>query len=157
MGVRVEMPANKPILLLRERDGDRYVPVWIGAPEAAAIAYVEQGVTAPRPLTHDLVVDLIRTLGDALDRVEVEAMDEGIFYATLVLVSGKRIDARTSDAVAIALRAAVPILVDDAIFDAVGVPVDVEEDDEVERFREFLDQVSAEDFVDDDRPSDSDA
>lgn len=146
MGVRVEMPANKPILLLRERDGDRYVPVWVGAPEAAAIAYVEQGVVSERPLTHDLLLDVIRVLGDSLSQVEVEAMKDGVFYATLVLGSGRRVDSRTSDAVALAVREQCPIFVADAILDEVGVPVAVEEDDEVERFREFLDHVSADDF-----------
>lgn len=140
------MPANKPILLLRERDGERYVPVWIGAPEAAAIAYVEQGVVPERPLTHDLLLDIIRQLGDELQHVEVASMTDGIFYAVLVLASGKRIDSRTSDAVALAVRVNCPILVEDSIFDEVGVAIAVEEDVEVERFREFLDHVSAEDF-----------
>ena len=146
MGVRVEMPTNKPIVLLRERDGDLYVPIWIGAPEATAIAYAQQGVTPPRPLTHDLLVNVLAELGHTLEHVVVSRMEDSIFYAELVVDGDTTISARSSDAIAIALRAGVSIYVADEIFDEVGVAVPVEEDDEVEKFREFLDNVSAEDF-----------
>ncbi|MDQ2850466.1 bifunctional nuclease family protein [Dermatophilaceae bacterium Sec6.4] len=146
MGVRVEMPTNKPIVLLRERDGQLYVPIWIGAPEATAIAYAQQGITAPRPLTHDLLVNVLAELGHTLEHVVVSRMENNIFYAELVVDGDTTISARSSDAIAIALRAGVSIYVADEIFDAVGVAVPVEEDDEVEKFREFLDNVSAEDF-----------
>lgn len=146
MGVRVEMPTNKPIVLLRERDGELYVPIWIGAPEATAIAYAQQGVAPPRPLTHDLLVNLLSELGHTLEHVVVSRMEDSIFYAELVVDGDTTISARSSDAIAIALRAGVSIYVADEIFDEVGVAVPVEEDDEVEKFREFLDNVSAEDF-----------
>lgn len=146
MGVRVEMPTSKPIVLLRERDGNRCVPIWIGAPEATAIAYAQQGVTPPRPLTHDLMVDVLSGLGHALSRVVITSMQEHIFYAELVIDGDRHISSRSSDAIALALRADVPIYVDEEILDEVGVDVPVEEEDEVERFREFLDNVSAEDF-----------
>ncbi len=156
MGVRVEMPTNKPIVLLRERDGDLYVPIWIGAPEATAIAYAQQGVTPPRPLTHDLLVNLISDLGHTLEHVVVSRMEDSVFHAELVVDGDVTISARSSDAIAIALRAGVSIYVADEIFADVGVSVPVEEDDEVEKFREFLDSVSAEDFEspDSDQPSD---
>ncbi|MBO1766364.1 bifunctional nuclease family protein [Allobranchiibius sp. GilTou38] len=146
MGVRVEMPTNKPIVLLRERDGELYVPIWIGAPEATAIAYAQQGVASPRPLTHDLLVNVLSDLGHTLEHVVVTRMEDSIFYAELVVDGDTTISARSSDAIAIALRAGVSIYVADEIFDEVGVSVPVEEDDEVEKFREFLDNVSAEDF-----------
>ncbi|UIJ34037.1 bifunctional nuclease family protein [Allobranchiibius sp. GilTou73] len=146
MGVRVEMPTNKPIVLLRERDGELYVPIWIGAPEATAIAYAQQGVAPPRPLTHDLLVNVLSDLGHTLEHVVVTRMEDSIFYAELVVDGDTTISARSSDAIAIALRAGVSIYVADEIFDEVGVSVPVEEDDEVEKFREFLDNVSAEDF-----------
>lgn len=146
LGVRVEMPTNKPILLLRERDGERYVPIWIGAPEATAIAYAQQGVTPPRPLTHDLLLDILTALGHELSSVMITRMEEGVFYAELVIDGDQRISARSSDAVAVALRAEVPVFVDEEVLAEVGVDVPVEEEDEVERFREFLDNVSAEDF-----------
>ena len=157
MGVRVEMPTNKPILLLREQDGERYVPIWIGAPEATAIAYAQQGVTPPRPLTHDLLLDVVTGLGHELSSVLITRMEDGIFYAELVIDGGTRISSRSSDAVAIALRAHVPVFVDEAVLEATGVDVPVEDEDEVEKFREFLDNVSAEDFeTHGDEPGDSD-
>lgn len=148
MGVRVEMPTNKPIILLRERGGMRYVPIWIGAPEATAIAYAQQGVVPPRPLTHDLIVNLIDGLGHALSSVVITKMEEGVFFADVVIDEDRRIGSRSSDAIAIALRANIPIYVADQVLDEVGVEIADEEDEaeQVEQFREFLDNVSAEDF-----------
>lgn len=148
LGVRVEMPTNQPMVLLREQEGQRHVPIWVGAPEATAIAYAQQGVTPPRPLTHDLLASVIEELGHHLTEVRVTRMEEMVFHAELVVDDGTfTIESRSSDAIALALRAQVPILVAEDILDDVGVLVpDDEEDQEVERFREFLDQVSAEDF-----------
>lgn len=146
LGVRVEMPTNSPIVLLRERDGSRYMPIWIGAPEATAIAYAEQGVEPPRPLTHDLMAQLITELGRRLEAVHITAIESGVFYAELRFDGGTVISCRPSDAIALALRTATPILAAEELMDEVGITMAVEEEDEVERFREFLDQVSAEDF-----------
>lgn len=148
LGVRVEMPTNNPIVLLREREGHRYLPIWIAAPEATAIAYAQQGVQPPRPLTHDLMVTLIQDLGHRLNEVRITRMEANIFYAVLVLDDTTEISARPSDAIAIALRSATPIMATDEVLDVAGVAMAVEDEDEdeVERFREFLDQVSAEDF-----------
>ncbi len=140
------MPTNQPIVLLREREGDRYLPVWIGAAEAAAIAFAQQGVTPPRPLTHDLLRDVIHALGHQLREVRIVELRDNVFYASLVFAEGVEVSSRTSDAIALALRAQAPIRVEDAVIDEAGVVVTEDEDDEVERFREFLDQVSAEDF-----------
>lgn len=146
LGVRVEMPTNNPIVLLRERDGQRYLPIWIAAPEATAIAYAQQGVQAPRPLTHDLMVTALEELGHRLDEVRITKLEDNIFYAVLVIDGKTEISARPSDAIALALRAATPILAAEEVLDAAGVAMAVDDEDEVERFREFLDQVSAEDF-----------
>lgn len=146
MGVRVEMPSNQPIVLLREVEGDRYLPIWIGAAEATAIAYVQQGVVPPRPLTHDLLKDVVGAVGRTLAEVRITRLDEGVFYAELDLGDGAIVSARPSDAIAVALRTGSPILVDDAVLDEAGVVIPDEEEDEVERFREFLDQVTPEDF-----------
>lgn len=146
LGVRVEMPTNSPIVLLRERDGQRYVPIWIAAPEATAIAYAQQGVEPPRPLTHDLMVTVIEALGRTLERVQITELQDGIFYAELHFDGDVVLSARPSDAIALALRSATPILTTEDLLDEVGVTMAVEEEDEVERFREFLDEVSAEDF-----------
>ena len=146
LGVRVEMPTNQPIVLLRERDGDRYLTIWIGAAEATAIAYAQQGVVPPRPLTHDLFKDVLDALGHTLTQVQVTDLKEKVFYATLVLDGGRQVSARPSDAIALALRTSTPIVVAESVLDEAGVALAPEEDDEVEKFREFLDQVSAEDF-----------
>ena len=146
MGVRVEMPSNQPIVLLREVEGDRYLPIWIGAAEATAIAYVQQGVVPPRPLTHDLLKDVVGAVGRTLSEVRITRLEEGVFYAELDLGDGAIVSARPSDAIAVALRTGSPILVEDAVLDEAGVVIPDEEEDEVERFREFLDQVTPEDF-----------
>lgn len=145
LGVRVEMPTNQPIVLLRERDGARYLPIWIGAAEATAIAFAQQGVVPPRPLTHDLLKEVIETLGHSVTQVRIDSLSDKIFHATLV-IDEIEISARPSDAIALALRAATPIFVAESVLSEAGIALAPEEDDEVERFREFLDQVSAEDF-----------
>ena len=146
MGVRVEMPSNQPIVLLREVEGDRYLPIWIGAAEATAIAYVQQGVVPPRPLTHDLLKDVVGAVGRTVAEVRITRLEDGVFYAELDLGDGAIVSARPSDAIAVALRTGSPIFVDDAVLDEAGVAIPDEEEDEVERFREFLDQVTPEDF-----------
>ncbi len=146
MGVRVEMPSNQPIVLLREVEGDRYLPIWIGAAEATAIAYVQQGVVPPRPLTHDLLKDVVGAVGRTLTEVRITRLEDGVFYAELDFGDGAVVSARPSDAIALALRTSSPILVDNSVLDEAGVAIPDEEEDEVERFREFLDQVTPEDF-----------
>lgn len=146
LGVRVEMPTNQPIVLLRERGGERYLPIWIGAAEATAIAYAQQGVVPPRPMTHDLLKNVIEDLGHELIEVRIVALKDSIFHAMLVFDGAIEVSARSSDAIALALRTGTSILVEDSLLDEAGVAIAAEEDDEVERFREFLDNVSAEDF-----------
>jgi bifunctional DNase/RNase len=140
------MPTNNPIVLLRERDGGRYLPIWIGAAEAAAITYAQQGVVPPRPLTHDLLRDVLAVLGHELTEVRIVALKDSVFHAALVVDGSVEISSRASDAIALALRTGSPVLVDPAILDEAAIVVSSEEDDEVERFKEFLDHVSAEDF-----------
>lgn len=146
------MPTNQPIVLLREREGVRYLPIWVGAAEAAAIAYAQQGVVPPRPLTHDLMVNVITTLGRSLSEVRIVELRDGVFFATLVFDNGIEVSSRTSDGIALALRTGAPIRAVDALMDEAGIEIAEDEDDEVERFRAFLEQVSAEDF---DKPGES--
>jgi uncharacterized protein len=146
VGVRVEMPSNQPIVLLREVTGDRYLPIWIGAVEATAIAFAQQGVVPPRPLTHDLMKELIGATGNELTEVRITEMREGVFYAVLVLASGVEVGARPSDSIALALRTGSRIVCADDVLDEAGLEVPEEDEDEVEKFREFLDNVSPEDF-----------
>jgi bifunctional DNase/RNase len=146
IGVRVEMPSNQPIVLLREVSGERYLPIWIGAVEATAIAFAQQGVVPPRPLTHDLMKDLISATGNDLLEVRITEMRDGVFYAVLVLESGVEVSARPSDSIALALRTGSKIVCDEGVLAEAGLAVPDEQEDEVEKFREFLDHVSPEDF-----------
>ena len=148
VGVRVEMPSNNPIVLLRERGGDRYLPIWVGAPEASAIAFAQQGVVPPRPLTHDLMRDMITAFGRTLEEVRIIAIRDNVFHAELVFDGGLTVGSRSSDAIALALRVGCRIVGADEVLEAGGVAVPDEDDneDEVEKFREFLDQISPEDF-----------
>jgi bifunctional DNase/RNase len=147
IGVRVEMPSSQPIVLLRESGGDRYLPIWIGAVEATSIAFAQQGVLPPRPLTHDLLKDLLLAVGSNLEQVEISEIKDGVFYATLKLANGVELSARPSDAIALALRTGSPIFGGEALLDEVGIEIADQSDDEVEKFREFLDQIEPEDFV----------
>ena len=121
VGVRVELPANQPVVLLREQDGARYLPIWIGAVEASAIAFQQQGVQTVRPLTHDLLRDVISGLGADLESVHITEMREDIFYAELRFKGGVNVSARPSDAIALALRCDVGIFGSDEVLDAAGI------------------------------------
>ena len=127
VGIRVEQPQNQPVLLLRESDGDRYLPIWIGQTEAAAIALEQQGVQPARPLTHDLVKNLISALGHELKEVRIVDLQEGTFYADLVFDQDIRVSARPSDSVAIALRAGVPIYAEEPVLAEAGLVRDVKQ------------------------------
>jgi len=146
VGVRVEMPSNQPIVLLREASGERYLPIWIGAVEATAIAFAQQGVVPPRPLTHDLIKDILEQTGNPLSEVRITHMADGVFYAALVFSSGVEVSARPSDSIALALRTGTRIVCAEEVLDEAGLSVPEEQEDEVEKFREFLDHVTPEDF-----------
>src|SRR5688500_15351449 len=140
------MPSNQPIVLLREVSGDRYLPIWIGAVEATAIAFAQQGVVPARPLTHDLFRDVIAAFGQALESVRITALRDGVFYAELVFSGGREVSARPSDSIALALRTGATIYASDEVLEEAGIEIPDEQEDEVEKFREFLDQISPEDF-----------
>ena len=150
VGVRMEMPSNTPIVLLREREGERYLPIWVGAVEATAIAYAQQGVVPPRPLTHDLMRDLLDALDAPISEVRITGLEDGVFHAVIAFASGLEVAARPSDAIALALRAEAPIVGAESVLEEAGIEIPDEdepvEEDQVEKFREFLDQVSPEDF-----------
>ncbi|MEO9328848.1 bifunctional nuclease family protein [Gordonia aurantiaca] len=159
VGIRVEPPQSQPVLLLREVDGERYLPIWIGQSEAASIALRQKGIEPPRPLTHDLIVNLIREFGQTLLEVRIVDMQEGTFYAEMVFADDLRVSARPSDSIAVAMRAGVPIIADEEVLAEAGLIIPDEEpdemggeaaddsaEDEVEKFKEFLDNVSPDDF-----------
>jgi bifunctional DNase/RNase len=147
MGVRVEMPSNQPIVLLKELDGVRYLPIWLGASEATAIAFAQQDVKPPRPLTHDLFKDVLDLLKVNLQTVYLTELKDGVFYAQLNFAEGSSISARPSDAIALALRTGSPILASEQLFEEAGIEIPDQSEDEIERFKEFLDEINPEDFL----------
>lgn len=160
VGVRVDEPKNQPVLLLREVGGERYLPIWIGQYEATAIALQQQGVRPARPLTHDLIESLLTSFEHNLLEVRIDDVRDGTYYADLVFDDERRVSARPSDAIALALRMAVPIFADETVLERAAVTLDetdsaetpeqVEEppvtEAEVEEFKQFLDTVSPDDF-----------
>jgi bifunctional DNase/RNase len=156
VGVRVEVPTNQPIVLLREGEagnGGRYLPIFIGPPEATAIVYALQGMETPRPMTHDLFKTVLDELGVTLKQVVITELHDGTFFAEIEIDRGgqtQRISSRPSDALALAARypAPVPIYAEEAVLDEAGVLFDQDEEEaQIEEFREFLNQVRPEDFA----------
>jgi bifunctional DNase/RNase len=158
LGVRVELPANTPVVVLREdTDRARVLPILIGGPEASAIHTALEGITPPRPLTHDLTVTVFQALGATLERVVITEVREHTFFAELHFHSASGdtvVSSRPSDAIALAVRTSSPIFADEALLDlaAVEAPVaDEEEGDEesiLDEFRDFLDDIKPDDFLD---------
>jgi bifunctional DNase/RNase len=167
VGVRIEMPSNQPIVLLKEVEGSRFLPIWVGAVEATAIAFAQQGMLAQRPLTHDLIANILEAADLTMTAVQIVELKDGVFYAEIAIrtESGNflKISARPSDAIAIALRTKSNILADSDLLDQVGIDIPERligegeggefsasgtgSDGELERFREFLDQINPEDFA----------
>jgi len=156
VGVRVEVPTNQPIVLLREGEsgsGGRYLPIFIGPPEATAIVYALQGMETPRPMTHDLFKTVLDELGATLRQVVITELHDGTFYAEIEIARDgetQRISSRPSDALALAARypGPVPIYAAEAVLDEAGVLFDQDEEEtQIEEFREFLNQVRPEDFA----------
>lgn len=145
LGVRVELPSNQPVVLLRAVGSRAHVPIWIGAAEAAAIAMVQQGIVPERPMTHDLFADVLRAIGSEVSDLRVVELANGVFLAEL-RVDGHVVSARPSDGIALALRLGVPIYVAESVVAEAGVEIAEDTDDEVDRFREFLDSINPEDF-----------
>ncbi|MPV36747.1 bifunctional nuclease family protein [Georgenia subflava] len=175
LGVRVSVPGNEVVVVLGEPGGARVLPIVIGPREGAAIASAQAGLVPPRPLTHDLLVSILDRLGVTVSEVRVTQVVHGIFHAELVLSGGQIVDARPSDAIAIALRARCPVLCEETLLTLAGVPVEeagLDEAEEeqpqadltaqgapevMEEFRAFLEDVEPEDFAapgenDDDGP-----
>ena len=150
-GVRIELPTQSPIVLLREQGGDRYLPIWIGNTEAQAIAIALQGVVTPRPMTHDLLKNILDEIAVQVDSISIVELREGTFYATITLRrngSSYEISSRPSDAIALAVRLGCKIYANEDVLAEAGIliPNEGEEEEEVEKFREFLENVNPEDF-----------
>ena len=150
VGVRVELPTNQPIVLLKESQGERYLPIWIGAMEATAIAFALQGIPTARPMTHDLMKNVLEEVGVHVERIVITELKEGTFYAVIHMSqNGTRyeISSRPSDAIALAVRVNVPIFANEEVLSEASIVIRDDEEQEVEKFREFLDQVSPEAFA----------
>ena len=144
------MPSNQPIVLLKEMEGDRYLPIWIGAVEATAIAFALQGIETPRPMTHDLIRDILRETNVQVERIVISELVDQTFFASIRMVSGGsvvEVSSRPSDAIALAVRLGSPIYGAEDVMEQAGIELKDDEEDEVEKFREFLDQVSPDDFL----------
>lgn len=152
VGIELERPPNIPCLILREADGQgRILPIFIGGPEATAIAFALEQVETPRPMTHDLMKDLLDELGAHVERIVVTELREATFFAEVVLRVGTEvhsISARPSDAVALAVRAGAPVYAEEGVLEAAGRAAGEDVPEEVvEQFKDFLDQVNPEDFA----------
>ena len=152
-GVSFDLVGKQPIVLLKTAEGNKYLPIWIGHPEAAAILMKLQGATAPRPLTHDLLVNMLNELDVEIVRVTVTELRDNTFHASITVIqngSELEIDSRSSDAIAVAVRAQAPIFAADEVIEESAIEFDgedVNEEDIVDEFKKFLDHVSAEDFA----------
>lgn len=150
VGIRVELPANQPIVLLQEEESQRFLPIWIGAFEATAIAFALQGVETARPMTHDLFKNVLDDFGVSIDRVLISDLVDGTFFAEITMNQNDSkhvISARPSDAIALAVRMEVPIFAEEKVLDEASILIEPNEEDEIERFRDFLDHVEPQDFL----------
>jgi uncharacterized protein len=151
-GVSFDMVGKQPIVLLKTAEGNKFLPIWIGHPEAAAILMKLQGASTPRPMTHDLVTDMLEKLEARVTRIAVTELRENTFYAVVtVAVDGSEIeiDSRPSDAIALAVRSDAPIFADESVIEESAIEFeheDVNEEEVVEEFKKFLDEVKPDDF-----------
>jgi len=151
-GVSFDMVGKQPIVLLKTADGNKFLPIWIGHPEAAAILMKLQGASTPRPMTHDLFTEMLGQLDAQVSRIAVTELRDNTFYATVTIaVDGSEIevDSRPSDAIALAVRAEAPIFAADSVIEESAIEFeheDVNEEEVVEEFKKFLDEVKPEDF-----------
>jgi bifunctional DNase/RNase len=152
-GVSFDLVGKQPIVLLKTADGNKFLPIWIGHPEAAAILMKLQGASTPRPMTHDLVTDLLEQLDAQVTRITVTELKENTFYASITVAqngSEIEIDSRPSDAIALAVRAEAPIYANERVIEESAIEFEGEEVNEeeiVDEFRKFLDDVSPDQFA----------
>lgn len=152
-GVSFDMVGKQPIVLLKTAEGNKFLPIWIGHPEAAAILMKLQGATAPRPMTHDLISEMLYEMEASCVRVSVTELKDNTFYASITLrANGQEfdVDSRPSDAIALAVRMSAPIFASDEVIteSAIEFEQDIEDAEEVvEKFKDFLEDVTPDDFA----------
>ncbi len=148
-GVRIEIPSNKPILLLKEENGNRYLPIWIGPYEASAIALELSNIKTPRPMTHDLIMNIINNLEISIDNIEITDIRDNTFYAIINLKKADskmvKVDSRPSDAIATAVRSKCDIYVKEHVLESGGLKIQ-SIDEEISKFKDFLDHIEPDDF-----------
>jgi len=153
-GVSFDLVGKQPIVLLKTTDGNKFLPIWIGHPEAAAILMKLQGATTPRPMTHDLVTEMLSQLDAQVVRITVTELRDSTFYAQITVQQNGaeiEIDSRPSDAIALALRADAPIFADERVIEESAVEFENETEEEmVSEFRRFLDNVTPDEFATED-------
>lgn len=148
LGIRQQQRDSEIVVLLLDAASELVIPIVIGPREASAIAMAQAGLPTPRPMTHDLIRDLLEATGTRVDAAEIIALDGGVFFAELVLSNGARVDSRASDAIAVAVRTHSPVRCSAEVVAMAGVEVvDIAAQHEVERFRDFLEHVNPEDFA----------
>ena len=149
-GVRIELPTNQPIVLLREAEGERFLPIWIGQAEAAAIALALQGVVTPRPMTHDLLKNILEEMAVTVNSIAITELRDGTFYAVINMQrngTAYEISSSPSDAIALAVRLQCKIFASEDVLSEASILIPSgDEDEEVQKFREFLEGVNPEDF-----------
>jgi bifunctional DNase/RNase len=149
-GVRMELPSNQPIVLLRESEGERFLPIWIGPSEATAIAVALQGIVTPRPMTHDLLKNILEEMAVQVSSIIITELREGTYYAVINMQRNGdafEVSSRPSDAIALAVRLGCKIFASEEVLTEASILIpDGEEEEEVEKFREFLENVNPEDF-----------
>jgi len=169
-GVSFDLVGKQPIVLLKTADGNKFLPIWIGHSEAAAILMKLQSQASPRPMTHDLLSDMLEQLGAQIIRITVTELRENTFYAQITLQQDGgelEIDSRPSDAIALAIRAEAPIFAADRVIEESAIEFEGEEidqdrlDEEVAKFRNFLDEVTPDQFAEEveetDEPEDEES
>ncbi|HVH51378.1 MAG TPA: bifunctional nuclease family protein [Gaiellaceae bacterium] len=155
-GVSFDLVGKQPIVLLKTADGNKFLPIWIGHPEAAAILMKLQSQAPPRPMTHDLLSDMLEQLGATISRITVTELRENTFFAQITVTQDGQeieIDSRPSDAIALAIRAEAPIYAADRVIEESAIEFEGEEvteeqlEEEVVKFRSFLEQVTPDEFA----------
>jgi len=155
-GVSFDLVGKQPIVLLKTAEGNKFLPIWIGHPEAAAILMKLQSASTPRPMTHDLVTEMLEQLGAQVVRITVTELRENTFYAQItVQQDGSEVDiySRPSDAIALAIRAEAPIYAADEVIEESAIEFEGDEinqedlEKEVSKFKQFLDHVSPDEFA----------
>jgi bifunctional DNase/RNase len=161
-GVSFDIVGKQPIVLLKTAEGNKFLPIWIGHPEAAAILMKLQGASTPRPMTHDLVTSMLGELDAQVVRITVTELRENTFHASITIQQNGteiEVDSRPSDAIALAVRAEAPIYADDRVIEESAIEFEGEEVNEeeiVDEFRRFLDHVTPDEFaVEDDEPEEA--